>query len=75
MVRNMPAMQKPGFNPWVRKISWRKEWLPTPVFMPEEFHGQRNVVGVTNTTLLNKILNFPIYSISTESQIYITEIS
>ena len=24
----------------VRKILWRKEWLPTPVFMPGEFHGQ-----------------------------------
>ena len=24
---------------------WRKEWLPTPVFLPGEFHGQRNLVG------------------------------
>ena len=27
------------------KISWRREWLPTPVFLPEEFHEQRNLVG------------------------------
>ena len=27
------------------KISWRREWLPTPVFLPEEFHGQRSLVG------------------------------
>jgi len=27
--------------PWVRKIPWRREWIPTPVFYPEEFHGQR----------------------------------
>ena len=33
------------FNPWVRKIPWRREWLPTPVFLPEEFHGQRNLAG------------------------------
>ena len=26
----------PRFNPWVRKIPWRKEWLPTPVFLPGE---------------------------------------
>ena len=34
-----------GFDPWVRKISWRKEWLPTPVFLPEEPHGQRSLGG------------------------------
>ena len=36
---------RPGFNPWVGKILWRKEWLPTPVFLPGEFHGQRNLAG------------------------------
>ena len=30
---------RPGFDPWVGKILWRKEWLPTPVFWPGEFHG------------------------------------
>ena len=33
------------FNPWVRKIPWRREWLPTPVFLPGEFHGQRSLAG------------------------------
>ena len=28
-----------AFDPWVRKISWRRERLPTPVFWPGEFHG------------------------------------
>ena len=32
--------RRPRFYPWVRKIPWRKEWLPTPVFLPGEFHGQ-----------------------------------
>ena len=32
------------FNPWVRKI-WRKEWQPTPVFLPGKSHGQRSLVG------------------------------
>ena len=41
MVKNLPAMQEtPGFNPWVGKIRWRREWLPTPVFLPGESHGQ-----------------------------------
>ena len=30
---------------WVRKIPWRKEWLPTTIFLPGEFHGQRSLVG------------------------------
>ena len=36
-----PALQcrRPGFNPWVGKIPWRRERLPTPVFWPGEFHG------------------------------------
>ena len=45
MVKNLPTMQKPRFNPWVRKITYRKEWQPTPVFLPGEFHGQRSLVG------------------------------
>ena len=40
----MQEMQR-RFNPWVRKISWRREWLPTPVFLPGESHGQRSLVG------------------------------
>ena len=31
--------------PGLGKIPWRREWLPTPVFLPGEFHGQRNLVG------------------------------
>ena len=30
---------RPGFDPWVGMIPWRRERLPTPVFWPEEFHG------------------------------------
>ena len=33
------------FEPWVRKIFWRREWPSTPVFLPGEFHGQRNLAG------------------------------
>ena len=33
MVKKLPEMQiKPEFDPWVRKIPWRREWLPTPIF-------------------------------------------
>ena len=33
------------FDPWVRKIPWRRAWQPAPVFLPGESHGQRNLVG------------------------------
>ena len=33
------------FNPWVGKIPWRREWQPTPVFLPGKFHGQRSLAG------------------------------
>ena len=32
-----------GYNPWVRKIPWRRTWQPTPVFLPEKSHGQRSL--------------------------------
>ena len=36
---------RPGFDPWFWKIPWRRDWLPTPVFWPEEFHGQRRLAN------------------------------
>ena len=37
--------RRPRFKPWDKKIPWRMKWKPTPVFLPVEFHGQRNLVG------------------------------
>ena len=48
MVKNLPAMQRHrrrGFSLWVGKIPWRREWQPTPVFLPGESYGQRSVAG------------------------------
>ena len=41
--------RRPGFDPWVGKIPWRRERLPTPVFWPGEFHGLYTVHGVTKS--------------------------
>ena len=38
LVKNLPS-RRYGFNPWVGKIPWRRERLPTPVFWPGEFDG------------------------------------
>ena len=37
--------KRPRFDPWVRKIPWRRKWQPTPVFLPGESHGQRSLAG------------------------------
>ena len=34
-----------GFDPWIGKIPWRRDWQPTPIFLPRESHGQRGLVG------------------------------
>ena len=46
-VKNSPAM----WETWVQKVPglgrfpWRREWQPTPIFLPGEFHGQRSLAG------------------------------
>ena len=37
--------KKGGFDSWVRRIPWCRKWQPSPVFLPEKFHGQRSLVG------------------------------
>ena len=38
---------RPGFDPWVGKIPWRREWQPSPVFLPGEFPP--TVHGITKS--------------------------
>ena len=45
MVKNLTAMQETWVQFLVEKIPWRREWLPTPVLLSGEFHGQRSLVG------------------------------
>ena len=39
------SSKRPGFDLWIKKIPWIKEWQPTPVFLPEESHGQKSLAG------------------------------
>jgi len=53
MVKNPPANAgsirgRHGFHPWVGKISWRRAWQTTPVFLPEESHGYRSLLGYSS---------------------------
>ena len=45
IIKNPPAMQETQINPWIRKIPWGRELLPTLVFLPGESHGQRSLTG------------------------------
>ena len=36
--------RRPEFNPWIRKIPWRRKWQPTPVFLSGISHGQKSLV-------------------------------
>ena len=45
VVKNPPANKRRKFSPWVRKIPSRRAWQPTPVFLPEESHGQRSLAN------------------------------
>jgi len=46
--------RRPRFDPWVGKISWRREWFPTPVFLLGEFHGQRSLVATVYAVTKNQ---------------------
>ena len=46
VVKNLPVNAgdiRLMFDPWVRKIPWRRAWQPTPLFLPRESHGQRSL--------------------------------
>jgi len=40
-VKNLPAMQESQVRSLGWEIPWRRGWLPNPVLLPGEFHGQR----------------------------------
>ena len=34
---------------------WRREWQPTPVFLPVEFHGEESLVGCSPSMGLQRV--------------------
>ena len=45
VVKNLPARQDTWVQSLDQKISWRRNWQPTPVFLLGEIHGQRSLLG------------------------------
>ena len=48
LVKNLLQCRKPGFDPWVRKIPWRRKRQPNPVFLLGESHGQRGLAATVH---------------------------
>ena len=63
----IPECGRPGFDPWVGKIPWRRKWQPTSVLLPGESHGGKSLVGYSpwgrkesdTTERLFPFLSFP----------------
>ena len=45
------------FDPWVRKIPWRRKWIATLVFSLGNFHGQRSLAGGCKESDMTSWLN------------------
>ena len=45
-VNNLPVVQETRVQSPGQEDALEKGWLPTPVFLPGEFHGQRSLVGL-----------------------------
>ena len=62
MLRISLQCGRPGFDPWVGKMPWRRERLPTPAFWPREFQGLYSPWGckeLVTTEQLDIHLIFP----------------
>ena len=50
------SLKRLRFNPWIRKIPWKRKWQPTPVFFPGESYGQRRLsMGSQSHTWMNSL--------------------
>ena len=45
VIESAGQCRRHGFDPWVRRIPWRRKWQPTPVFLPGKSHGQRSLAS------------------------------
>ena len=47
MAQTVKQCGRPGFDPWVGKIPWRRKWQPTPELLPRKSHEWRSLVQAT----------------------------
>ena len=53
---NLPAMRETRVQSLSQEVPWRREWLPTAVFLPREFHGQRSLAGCSPWIQASRLL-------------------
>ena len=46
--RDCLQCRRPRFDPWIRKIPWRRKWQASPGSLPRKSHGQRSLVGYSS---------------------------
>ena len=57
---------RPGFDPWVGKIPWRRQWQPTMILLPGKSHGRRSLVSYSTwdckeSDTTERLLSFSVY--------------
>ena len=78
MVKHPPAVHETGVWSLSGKIPWRREWLPTPVFLPGKSQGQRSLLGYSpwghkESDMTERLtLSFFIHTIHTGLQVLCT---
>ena len=68
-----------GSIPGSGRFPWRREWLPSPVFLPGEFHGQRNLSSCSPWSCKEldtiKQLTLSLFSFSSALEIQVHELT
>ena len=68
MVKNLLAMQVTWVWSLGQEDPWRREWLPSPVFLPGEFHGLRSLNGLQRVN--PKVKSFTLSSLYLSHEIW-----
>ena len=74
-VKNLCSVGRPGFDPWVGKIPWRRKWQPTPVFLLGEspwteepgvlqFHFNQGWLTLASARSQESCLDFPVCTLT-----------
>ena len=73
--RICPQCGGPGFNPWIGKIPWRRERLPTPVFWLGEFLGLYSSWSHKESDTTERLLLDPVSSIGLLESLHCVKVS
>jgi len=68
MIKNLPAKHETQVQSLGQEVPWRRKWLPTPIFLPGEFHRQRSRAAYSpwscrESDTTEQLIHLEIYSI------------